>query len=45
MGEDRFLVEKVSLFRGEVSKHSKQNTIILTMCKLYNVNNNKTADI
>ena len=42
VGEDRFLAEKVSLFGGR-EKH--QNVTILTMCKIYNINNSKTADI
>ena len=34
---------KSVIFQEQGKTH--QNTMILTMCKIYNVNNNKTADI
>ena len=41
--EDAFLVAKSVIFQEKGKTH--QNTTILTMCKIYNVNKTKTADI
>ena len=43
VGEDRFLAQKKCNFSERGETH--QNITILTMCKIYNVNNNKTAAI
>ena len=43
MGEDAFLPAKSVIFHEKGKTHD--NIRILTMCKIYNINNNKTADI
>ena len=42
-GEDTFLAAKSVAFQDEGKTH--HNVIIRTMCKIYNVNNNKTTNI
>ena len=41
--EDTFLTAKSVIFQE--NGKTQHNTTILTMCKIYNVSNNKTADI
>ena len=43
VGEDPFQAAKSLIFQEKGKTY--QNIRILTMCKIYNVNNNKTADI
>ena len=43
VGQDKISCSQSVIFHEKGKTH--QNTTILTMCKIYNVNNYKTADI
>ena len=43
MGEDACLAAKSVIFQAKEKAHN--TTILITMCKIYYVNNTKTADI